>query len=500
MEPQLSHDLAVIGGGVNGAAIARDAAGRGLSVLLLERGDLAQGTSSASTKLIHGGLHHLEHREFALVREALHEREILWRQAPHIVWPMRFVVPLARDGRPAWMLRAGLWLYDHMGGHQRLLPTTQVRLAGAMGLDESIRGGLEYSDCRVDDARLVVLLARDAADRGADVFTRCEVTALAREGGVWRIDARGDGAERDVFHASMVVNAAGPQVGALMDLAHARKPSTLKQVRGSHIVVPRRHNDPRALFLQLPDGRTCFAIPYEHDFTLIGTTDPEQGIDDDSSRPTIAEIEYLCGAANRYFRCKLTPADVVRAYAGVRLITDDGSRRTHAATRGYRFELDRGADGRGAPLLSVLGGTITTHRILAEAVLERLGIDADAGWTALAPLPGGDFAADGPYPDGMDEADNLLPLEQEIAGQSPQLSVATIHRLARAYGTDAFRFCGTAMGRDFGHGLTEAELGHMVEREWAQTSEDVLWRRSKLGLRFTDAQEAALAHVLRGWR
>ncbi len=480
------YDLAVIGGGVNGAAIARDATGRGLSVLLLERGDLAQGTSSASTKLIHGGLRYLEHREFALVAEALHEREILWRQAPHIVWPMRFVLPIVPEGRPWWMLRTGLWFYDRIGGRKALPPTTRVKLDGRMGLQPEVWRGYEYSDCWVDDARLVVLLARDAADRGAEVRTRCAVTKLAREGHLWRIEA---GSEK--FHAAIVVNAAGPQVGQVMDAAHAPRPGLLRRVRGSHIVVPRLHDDPRALFLQLRDGRICFAIPWQHAFTLIGTTDSEEDADTDPPKASEAEIAYLLDAANQYFRRSLGRADVVFTFAGVRLLADDGSGKPEAATRGYRFELDRGSDQHSAPLLTVLGGKITTHRTLAEAALERLGVTDNAGWTATAPLPGGDFT-----PDGLDEADNLAPLEQEIIAQAGQLSRATVHRLARAYGTDALSFARGEMGRQLGQGLTEAELDHLTAREWAMTAQDVLWRRSKLGLWFSDEEVSGLKDLL----
>ncbi|MCY1670366.1 glycerol-3-phosphate dehydrogenase [Novosphingobium sp. SL115] len=476
------YDLAVIGGGVNGAAIARDAAGRGLSVLLLERGDLAQGTSSASTKLIHGGLRYLEHREFALVSEALHEREILWRQAPHIVWPMRFVLPIVPEGRPWWMLRTGLWLYDRIGGRKTLPATARVPLKGRMGLQAQIARGYEYSDCWVDDARLVVLLARDATDRGAEVRTRCPVTRMGREGHLWRIDAGGE-----VFHAAMTVNAAGPQVGQVMDAAHSPLPGLLRKVRGSHIVVPRLHDDPRALFLQLPDGRICFAIPWQYAFTLIGTTDSEEGADADPPQASEAEIEYLLAAANGYFRRQVTRQDVVWTYAGVRLLADDGSGKPEAATRGYRFELDRGPDHHSAPLLSVLGGKITTHRTLAEAALERLGITDNAGWTASAPLPGGDFT-----PDGLDEADNLAPLEHEILAQAQHLSRPTAHRLARAYGTEALGFVRADMGRHFGQGFTDAELDHLMGREWAMTADDVLWRRSKLGLWFSAEEKAAL--------
>lgn len=480
------YDLAVIGGGVNGAAIARDAAGRGLSVLLLERGDLAQGTSSASTKLIHGGLRYLEHREFALVAEALHEREILWRQAPHIIWPMRFVLPIVPEGRPWWMLRSGLWLYDRIGGRKTLPPTARVPLKGRMGLQPQIGRGYEYSDCWVDDARLVVLLTRDAADRGAEVRTRCAVTHMRREGHLWRI-ACGD----EVFHAAMAVNAAGPQVGQLMDVAHSPRPGLLRKVRGSHIVVPRLHDDPRALFLQLPDGRICFAIPWQYAFTLIGTTDSEEGADTDPPKASEAEIAYLLAAANGYFRRQVTREDVVWTYAGVRLLADDGSGRPEAATRGYRFEMDRGPDHHSAPLLSVLGGKITTHRTLAEAALDRLGITDNAGWTANAPLPGGDFV-----PDGLDEADNLAPLEQEIIAQAQHLSRPTAHRLARAYGTDALGFVRADMGRHYGQGFTDAELDHLIAREWAMTADDVLWRRSKLGLWFSADEKAALKAAL----
>ncbi|MFY7838493.1 MAG: glycerol-3-phosphate dehydrogenase [Novosphingobium sp.] len=485
------YDLAVIGGGVNGAAIARDAAGRGLSVLLLERGDLAQGTSSASTKLIHGGLRYLEHREFALVAEGLHEREILWRQAPHIIWPMRFVAPLVPEGRPWWMLRSGLWLYDRIGGRKALPPTRRVKLAGRMGLQSDIRRGYEYSDCWVDDARLVVLLARDAADRGAEVRTRCAVTAMRREGHLWRIEARSSEGD-ETFHAAMTVNAAGPQVGQLLDLAHAPNPAALRRVRGSHIVVPRLHDDPRALFLQLPDGRVCFAIPWQYAFTLIGTTDSEDNVDADPPHASEAEIAYLLDAANRHFRRQISREDVVWTFAGLRLLADDGSGKPEAATRGYRLELDRGSDRHSAPLLSVLGGKITTHRTLAEAALDRLGVTDNAGWTATSALPGGDFT-----PDGLDEADNLAPLEQEIHAQAQNLSRPTIHRLARAYGTEALGFVRGDMGRAIGQGFTEAELDHLISREWAQTVDDVLWRRSKLGLWFSAEEAAVLESTIR---
>jgi glycerol-3-phosphate dehydrogenase len=484
-------DLAVIGGGVNGAGIARDAAGRRAKVLLLERGDLAEGTSSNSTKLIHGGLRYLEHYEFALVREALSEREVLWGIAPHIVWPLRFILPHRAGLRPRWLLRLGLFLYDHIGGRKRLPAAQSIDLtrhpAGAPLKPEYTRA-FAYSDGWVDDARLVVLNARDAADRGAEVRTRCEVTALVREGGVWRITAGGT-----VFHARAVVNAAGPRVLDL--LGRAGEPTTQKMrlVRGSHIVVRKLFDHSFAYFFQLPDGRIFFAIPYEHDFTLIGTTDVDHTAGLDEVRASPEEIAYLCEGASEYFRTPVTPADVVWTYSGVRPLVDDGSGKPEAATRGYRFELDADEDGA-APLLSVFGGKITTYRHLAAEAVERLApfLPALAGrdWTGSACLPGGDF--------GRDEAPAMM---RALAMRYPFLTPAEAERLIRLYGTASQGLLGTAatradLGEDFGHGLTAAEVDHLVTREWARTAEDILWRRTKLGLRFTPEQTARLdAHL-----
>ena len=486
------HDLAVIGGGVNGCGIARDAAGRGASVLLLERGDLAQGTSSASTKLIHGGLRYLEHGAFALVREALSERERLWRIAPHIIHPMRFVLPWTRGLRPRWMLRLGLFLYDHIGG-RRALPATEAidlrhHVAGAP-LKPGFGPAFCYSDGWVDDARLVILNARDAADRGADIRTRTEVTGLARADHGWIIDARtGDGAPLR-FRARALVNAAGPSVLALMCMAHGRGDGRMRLVRGSHIVVPRLFDHGFAYFFQLPDGRIFFAIPYERDFTLIGTTDRDHdgGLDHVVASPE--EIAYLCAGANRYFARSITPADVVWSYAGVRPLIDDGSTRPEAATRGYRLELEGDADGE-APLLHVLGGKITTYRHLAEeavALLQpHLSMLQGGDWTADAPLPGGDFATAG-----------LADLIAGLARDYPFLDAASADRIGRAYGTRARDWLGEArgmadLGVHFGVGLTEAEVAYLVAREWARTTEDIVWRRTKLGLRLNAAQLAAL--------
>jgi glycerol-3-phosphate dehydrogenase len=485
------HDLAVIGGGVNGCGIARDAAGRGASVLLLERGDLAQGTSSASTKLIHGGLRYLEHRAFGLVRESLAERERLWRIAPHIIQPMRFVLPWVQGLRPRWLLRIGLFLYDHIGG-RRALPATEAidlhhHVAGAP-LRAGFGPAYVYSDGWVDDARLVILNARDAADHGADIRPRMQVLRLEQAGDHWRIHARDAAGQAQTFHARVVVNATGPAVLDLLDRADRRADRLIRLVRGSHIVVPRLFDHGMAYFFQLPDGRIFFAIPYQHLYTLIGTTDRDHQDGVDPIEASAEEIAYLCEGANRYFARSISPADVVWAFAGVRPLVDDGSARPESATRGYHLDLDR-EDGA-PPLLSIYGGKITTYRHLAAdaiALLKPL-LPSLAGddWTADAPLPGGDFPMTG-----------LADLVAALAGDYPFLDLDTAERIGCAYGTCARDWLGAArdwadLGRDFGHGLTEAELCYLLAREWAQSSEDILWRRTKLGLRFDTAQLAAL--------
>lgn len=473
-------DLAVIGGGVNGCGIARDAAGRGARVLLLEKGDLARGTSSASTKLIHGGLRYLEHYEFGLVREALAERERLWAIAPHIVRPERFVLPHVSGLRPTWLLRLGLFLYDHLGG-RRLLPGTEridlARHPAGAPLHEGLRTGFIYSDCRVDDARLVVLNARDAAERGASICTRCEVLGLAADADGWRIET-----PSRTFFARAVVNAAGPGVVDLLKRAGLPAEHGLRLVRGSHIVVPRLFDHDLAYFFQLSDGRIFFAIPYEHDFTLIGTTDVDHHGAADRAEPSAEEIAYLCEAANGWFRRKIGPEHVVWAYAGVRPLVDDGSGKPEAATRGYRFELTGGQDGS-PPLLSVFGGKITTYRHLAEAAMAQLAPFVrplgGSGWTDMAALPGGNFPVGG-----------IGDLMGGLLRDFPFLGAQTAERVARAYGTEARNWLGAArgwgdLGESFGHGLSAAEVEWMVDKEWAVSAEDVLWRRSKLGLRFS---------------
>jgi glycerol-3-phosphate dehydrogenase len=482
-------DIIVTGGGVNGAGIARDGAGRGARVLLLEAGDLACGTSSASTKLVHGGLRYLEYGEFALVREALREREVLWSIAPHIVKPLRFVLPHDRHLRPRWMLRAGLFLYDHLGGRKRMPGTRSIRLSqhpAGLPLKRDFRFGFEYSDGWVDDARLVVLNAKDAAGRGAVIRTRTPMLSARREGGLWVVETPAGS-----FAGRALVNAAGPGADDVARLAGQEPGYSLRRVRGSHIITRKLFDHPYAYIFQLPDTRICFAIPYERDFTLIGTTDRDHSGALTGMEAAPDEVAYLCEAASRYFEKPVTPSLVVRTYSGVRALVDDGSGRPEAATRGYRLPVSPPEDG--APMLTVLGGKITSYRHVAEAALDKLcpllGITGKH-WTAKAPLPGGDFPVDG-----------LAGLAARYVAEHPFLGEDEAARIARAYGTDARRWLGTArsraaLGRDFGAGLSEAEVRYMMEEEWAQTAEDILWRRSKLGLHMTQQEQSALAQWL----
>ncbi len=489
------HDLAVIGGGINGCGIARDATGRGWSVYLCEANDLGSATSSASTKLIHGGLRYLEHREFRLVREALMEREVLWGIAPHIIWPLRFVLPHHAGLRPAWLLRLGLLMYDHLGGRKRLKPTRTLRLrhepAGKM-LRDSYTLGFEYSDCWVEDARLVVLNARDAADRGATVAPRTRCISGERIDGLWALtveDTR-TGA-RQTVRARALVNAAGPWVGqVLQTVLRANTPSTVRMVRGSHIVVRRLYPEDHCYIFQNADQRIFFVIPYERDFSLIGTTDHDFQGDPSQVHATEDEISYLCASAGEYFEQPVRPDQVVWSYSGVRPLYDDGASKAQAATREYVLELDA-PEGQPA-LLSVFGGKITTYRRLAEAALARIGPHLPApsgqppGWTAKAALPGGDFAVDGF--DALVRARQLL---------YPFLAEATLRRLIRAYGTCVDDLLGGAssaidLGHVFGADLTEAELRYLVRREWVVTARDAVWRRTKLGLRLSPDEIARI--------
>jgi glycerol-3-phosphate dehydrogenase len=488
----LPVDLLVVGGGVNGTGIARDAAGRGLSVLLCEQDDLASHTSSASSKLIHGGLRYLEHYEFRLVREALIEREVLLRAAPHIIWPLRFVLPHEPGMRPAWMVRLGLFLYDHLGGRERLPGSHRLDLrrdpAGAP-LKEAYRTGFAYADCWVEDARLVALNAIDAAERGAKILTRQRCTAARRANGLWyaTLKASGGGPER-VVRARCLVNATGPWVSRF--LTESLRMPALKRVRlvkGSHIVLPQLYEHPDPYILQNTDRRIVFVIPYEQRYTLIGTTDLDYEDDPATVRISDEEIGYLCRAASRYLIDPATPGRVRWSYAGVRPLYDDATSDVSAVTRDYMFDLDQ-PEGD-APLLSVFGGKITTYRKLAEHALDKLRpvMRFEAGaWTGKASLPGGDMP-------GADFDAFLAELRRE----HPWLPADLARRYARAYGTRALRMLDGSrdlggLGEHLGDGLYEAEVDHLVRNEWAQTEEDVLWRRSKLGLHVGDQTAARL--------
>lgn len=496
MREQGIFDLAIIGGGVNGCGIARDAAGRGLSVFLCEQGDLAQATSSASTKLIHGGLRYLEYGEFRLVREALVEREVLLRNMPHIAWPMRFVLPHRKDMRPAWKLRLGLLAYDALGG-RKILPGTQtldLTCDEAGGpLREGPRKGWEYSDCWVQDSRLVVLNARDAAAKGAEIAVRTKCTGLRREGDSWRIRVEGPTGRREI-RARALVNAAGPWVDEVLRRLMGRNaPAKIRLVRGSHIVTRRLWEHDRAYVLQQPDGRVVFAIPYEEHFTLIGTTDRDHSGDPGEAVCTEDEAVYLCNAVSDWLARPVRTSDIVWSFAGVRPLYDDGAAEAKAATRDYVLDVDAGNggedEGGGAPVLNVFGGKITTYRRLAEAALARLKRwfpQMGKPWTKNAPLPGGDFPVDG-----------VAGLVGGLMAGHPYLDAAWARRLVRTYGTEAEKVLGTArsaeaLGQRFGADLTEAEVRWLVEKEWARTEGDVLWRRTRLGLRLTSDETARL--------
>ena len=469
----MTYDLLIVGGGINGAAIAREAALNGLSVLLVERDDLASHTSSASTKLIHGGLRYLEYYEFRLVREALQERERLLRAAPHLIRPMIFVLPHENAVRPWWLVRLGLLLYDRIGGRSSLPRSRGLKRSDTAYLKPLKRpgAGFVYSDAWVDDARLVVLNAVDAARHGAEIATRTAMTSARRDGGVWRATLS-DGRE---VTSRMLVNAAGPWVAETLALTGANARSGVRLVKGSHIVVPRLFEGEHAYMLQQPDKRIVFAIAYEGDMTLIGTTDVPVERPEDATI-TADEIDYLCCAANRYFTKQVAPCDVVATYSGVRPLYDDGASEAKAVTRDYVLELDT----NGPPLLSVFGGKITTARHLAEEALGKLGVRSTA--TREGKLPGG----------GMSAHEVMLLLEMDHDREPLQAS-----RLARAYGSDVFDLIGDgAMGENFGAGLTAREVDWMVEREWARTVDDVLFRRSKLGLHMTAEQRLRVAEYI----
>ena len=506
-------DLFIIGGGINGCGIARDAAGRGLSVTLAEMNDLASATSSASTKLFHGGLRYLEYFELRLVREALIERETLLRAMPHISWPMRFVLPYhpdmrfdsetptsrllglvmpwMRGRRPAWLIRLGLFLYDNLGGRQILPGTASLNLRTAPEggpLKAKYETAYEYSDCWVEDSRLVVLNARDAKARGAEILVGTQVVAADRKDGLWHVTIRdGQSGETRTIAARMLINAGGPWVGEIIQSRiNIQSREGVRLVRGSHIVTRRLFDHDKCYFFQGEDGRIIFAIPYERDFTLIGTTDQDHG--DPSERPvcTEAEQDYLCRFASRYFETAITRADIVWTYSGVRPLYDDGAQSATAATRDYTLKVD---DSGGAPVLNVFGGKITTYRRLAESAMDKVAQyfpDLPGPWTAGVALPGGDFPVD-----GVD--DLVAALMSEFAFLDRDWAL----RLVRAYGTEARLMLGDAqdtadLGEAFGATLTAREVAWLMDKEFARTAEDVIWRRNKLGLRLDPAQVARL--------
>ncbi len=502
-------DVFIIGGGINGCGIARDAAGRGLSVGLAEMNDLGSATSSASTKLFHGGLRYLEFFEFGLVRKALIEREVLLRNMPHISWPMRFVLPYHKDmrfendtptskllstvmpwmkgRRPAWLIRLGLFMYDHLGG-RKILPGTHVvdltKSAAGKPLKDKFKTAYEYSDCWIEDARLVVLNARDAQEHGATIMTRTKVISASREGGSWQIVTEHKGEQR-THTARALVNAGGPWVENIVrEVARLNTSEGVRLVRGSHIVTKKLFDHDKSYFFQGEDGRIIFAIPYETDFTLIGTTDKEHKNLSEKPFATDEEQDYLCAFASQYFEKQVTRADIVWTYSGVRPLYDDGAKSATAATRDYVLSLDD----TGAPLLNIFGGKITTYRKLAENALKKLTplIGGGGPWTAAAALPGGDFK--------VGDRDKLV---ADLQAAYPFLGATWALRLIRAYGTEARTILCDAkkaadLGQDFGATLTEAEVRWLISREYAQTAEDVVWRRSKLGLRLGADQIAAL--------
>ncbi len=479
--PGGAYDLLVIGGGINGVGIARDAAGRGLSVLLVEAGDLAGATSSASSKLIHGGLRYLEQYEFRLVAEALAEREVLLRVAAHLASPMRFVMPHVPELRPRWMIRLGLFLYDHLA-RRSLLPGSQpVRLDAPPyrhNLRPELRHGFAFSDCRVDDARLVIANAADAAARGARIRVRTQCLSARRTAGGWQATLSGG----EQVSARAIANAAGPWVKRVLN-ERLGQPSAdeVRLVRGSHILVPRLYSGEHAFILQNQDRRVIFMIPFEERFTLIGTTDvPAEG-EPAPLQPAQEEVDYLCRAVSRYLAEPLRPAQVVWRYAGVRPLYDDGSRNPSAVTRDYTLRVDDEAGE--APVLSVFGGKITTYRRLAEQAMDRLARyfpRAGRAWTANAPLPGSDFT---------DRAAAFAALSAHY----PKLPEEVLRGVFRRHGSAGPEVLGDGqLGEYYGAGLTEREVRHFIEHEWARSADDVLWRRSKAGLHLDEREQARI--------
>ncbi len=491
-QPDPVYDLVIIGGGINGCGIARDASGRGLQVLLCEKDDLAQATSSASTKLFHGGLRYLEYYEFRLVREALREREVLLAAMPHISWPLRFVLPHHEGLRPRWVLRLGLFIYDYLGGRKILPPTRTLDLRtdpAGRPLQDRFTTGFEYSDCWVEDSRLVALNARDAADKGATILTRTACQTAERSSGLWKVTLRDEvTGQAQIVTARGLVNAGGPWVEDIFrNKLRQNSSDKTRLVRGSHIVTRKLFDHDRPYIFQQSDGRIIFAIPYETDFTLIGTTDLDHHDDPGKTFCSQAEQDYLRKAASEYFKRPVHADDIVWTYSGVRPLYDDGASSATAATRDYVLKVET-EDGS-APLLNVFGGKITTYRKLAEAALAKLQPYFDKmtdPWTAGVPLPGGNFPVDG-----------VADLIGRLRSQFAFLEEDWAKRLVRAYGTQAFDLLGEAktaadLGQNFGWNLSEREVSWLHDREFARVAADVLWRRSKIGLRLTEVEVGRL--------
>lgn len=477
------YDLAVIGGGINGVGIAADASGRGLSVFLCEKDDLASHTSSASSKLIHGGLRYLEHKEFRLVREALAEREVLLAKAPHIIRPMRFIMPHRPHLRPAWLIRTGLFFYDHLGKREKLLGSNNVYFKEDSPLNSAITRGFEYSDCAVDDARLVVLNAMHAREKGADIVTRTRCLSARRDGQYWIVDLENEHGQFQI-KAKALVNAAGPWVAQFIkqDL-ELKSPYGIRLIQGSHIIVPKLYEGDKAFIMQNDDRRIVFAIPYLDQYTMIGTTDREYQGDPAQVQITQAETDYLLEVSNAHFKKQLTQADVIWTFAGVRPLCDDESDNPSAITRDYTLALSQENDEQ-APLLSVFGGKLTTYRKLAESAMQQLKAffpEMKGSWTATEALPGGE---------NMESVEQLM---REIHAQVTDASEALVKRWASAYGSRIWNILGEKssveqLGQHFGQGLYAREVDYLCTAEWVTTSQDVLWRRSKLGLSFTQKE------------
>ena len=487
-----TYDILVVGGGINGVGIALDAAGRGLKVALCEMNDLASATSSNSSKLIHGGLRYLEYYEFRLVREALAEREVLLKKAPHIIWPLRFRLPHRPHLRPALMIRAGLFLYDHLSKRATLKGSHGIKFQPEGPLVNGISKGFEYSDGWVDDARLVALNAIAAEEKGARISTRCRCIKAERVNGLWEVTLEDQqSGQTEVITTRALVNAAGPWVASLFDSAMSSKsPKNIRLVKGSHIIVPKIHDEPQAYILQNEDNRIVFVIPYEDQFSLIGTTDVEHKGEPNTAAISDEEVDYLIEVSNQHFKKKISRDDVVRTYAGVRPLLDDEAENPQAVTRDYTFEID---DQNGkTPLLSVFGGKITTYRKLSEAAMNSLQSyfpAASGPWTAEEPLPGGDF----------DTPEALL---AQIGKQYTWLPATIGRRFVRSYGTLAHQIlqgCSSLedLGHHFGAGLYQKEVDYLVNQEWALTLEDLIWRRSKLGLFLNEQQQNELDHHLK---